>query len=388
MELLRIFCYYWHMFDVFLAELLILSMLVLLSLRIFFTKRARIDAAAILAPTSFVFSLLVLYIWGADSITLLLVLFTFFALIINVRSVMRFSARVVVDYYSARYVIPMILILLFSLGLITLLIIFRPVRYFGRDFGVTREKTTLTGNLTTGLYERTTVFEQSGITGMLYTYEKMPADSDEKSEKKNEIVPTVIFVPKCSAQAVHYEPYFLMLAQKGCRVLSAEYNAFDRELFDLPLLNSRFFRRFYTLWLWFKDRKEFNRTIEKDTAYALKTYRELAKIALNRYGKDTQILFAVEEIGIDALNELTSAFAENSLGFYALNRLPEYTTTNFGFLAQTDVLLAYTMGISRDNSFFIPRYVAAKTMESIEQAKKLLEPVEIIKTDGEEGEEK
>ncbi len=375
------------MYDAFLAELLILSLLLLLSVRIFFTKRARIDAVAILAPTAFAFSLLAVYIWGADCITLVLVLLTLFALIINLRSLMRLSARVVVDYYNARFVIPTLLVLLLSFGLIALLIIFRPVRYYGADFGVVKTKTTLTGRLTGGLHERSTLFERSGITGMLYTYEKTPADSDKDGEHAD-FIPTLIFVPKCSAQVVHYEPYFMMLAQKGCRVISAEYNAIDREVYESPVLNSRFFRRFYTLWLWLKERGKFDRAIQKDTTYVLKIYRELAKIALNHYGADTKLVFAVEEIGLDSLNELTAEFAESSLGFFTLNRVPEYTTSQFGFLAQTDVLLGYAMDITRDDSFFIPRYVAAKTMESIDQAKKLLAPVEIIKTDDEQGEEK
>ena len=109
-------------------------------------------------------------------------------------------------------------------------------------------------------------------------------------------------------------------------------------------------------------------------------YNALSRLALAQYGSETKLFFIVDGISIDLLNELTAQFPENAMGFFAINRVAEYQTSGYGFLEQTDPLAAYFFNLKRDSSFFIPRYVAGKTTESIEQTKKLAAPVEIIKT--------
>ena len=371
------------MFDVFLAELLVLSLLILLSVRVFFTKRARIDAAAILAPTAFVFSLLIFFIWGADFFVLCLILLSFFSFLLNLRSLMRLSARVVVDYYNARFVIPSMLLLLLSTGVLVLLVIFHPVHYRIQDFGVTRTKIPLTGTLSDGYRQWELFYDRPIINAMVYEYvpEKNEAVETEAQISVPEAeAPAILFVPKCTAMAIHYEPYALMLAQRGYRVLMLDVNTGDRNLFEYAALNTRFFRRFYTLFLREFQKDDFLKAISADVAYTMDGYKRLAQFALQRYGQNTDLFFVMESISSDTANILPATFRQNTLGIFWLNRIGEYKTEDFGFIAQTDPLLAYFFDIDRDASFFIPRYVAGKISDAIEQAKKLAVPVEVIKS--------
>ena len=364
------------MFDLFLAELLILLMIFSVSVRIFFTKNARIDATAILAPVSFIFSLLIFYIWGIDPVILLLCILSLFTFLINARSLARLSARLVVDYYNIRFVIPSILIALISLGILVILIIFHPVRYLPQDFGVKRSKTLLTGNLTSGYQVRKTLFEKSKITGTLYEYaQETEDDTTMQSEPKS----LILFVPKCTANVTNYEPYFLLLAQKGYRIITADFYASQPARYG-NVLDTRFFRRSCSMFLSLFRKDDFAAINDADVKIAMMGYNALSRLALAQYGSETKLFFIVDGISIDLLNELTAQFPENAMGFFAINRVAEYQTSGYGFLEQTDPLAAYFFNLKRDSSFFIPRYVAGKTTESIEQTKKLAAPVEIIKT--------
>lgn len=369
------------MFDVFLAEMLILLLILITTLRIFFTKKARIDSPAVLAPIAFVLSALLFFMGGADIITLPLCALAFVTFFINIRSLLRLSARLYTDHYNLRFIIPALLIALAAAAMTVIVVMFRPVRVLPSEFGATRTRTLLTGDGTTGYRPWDMRTDRPNITGVLYEY--APADMpDETDPADAEPNPVILFVPKCTASVVHYEPYFLLLAQKGFRVVSADFNGAERRVFDNPVLNSRFFRRLYSLYLRAFDEEALQAALAADTTAALQSYAALARLALKKYGADTTLFFALENISTDDAQTLTDQFAENALGTFWLNRIAEYKTPNFGFIEQTDPLTAHFFGVERDSSFFIPRYVAGKTIASIAQAQEVAAPAQIIKADG------
>lgn len=382
------------MFDVYLAEVLILLLILITTLRIFFTKKVRIDSTAVFAPVSFFFALLLFYVWGADAPILLVCVLSFFTFFINIRSLLRLSARLYVDHYNVRFVIPTIIIALGAFALLVVVTIFHPVRYKVKDFGVTKTKTALTGNDTTGYKPWEMLSDRPNVTGVLYEYapkELVPVPqtvlSEQDTASASETRPVILFVPKCSAATIYYEPYFLLLAQRGYRVLAADFNG-ERRIFGNAVLDSRFFRRFYTLYLRAAQEEQFKKALADDTANVLRGYEALARLALATYGADTTLFFAVENVSSDAVQAVASQFAKNALGSFWLNRIEEYKTTDFGFVEQTDPLTAHFLGAERESMFFIPRYVAGKTIDAIVQAQKLAAPAEIIKSaDDAQGEE-
>lgn len=369
------------MFDVFLAEMLILLLILITTLRIFFTKKARIDSPAVLAPVAFVLSALLFFMGGADIITLPLCALAFVTFFINIRSLLRLSARLYTDHYNLRFIIPALLLALAAACMATVIVIFHPVRVLPSDFGATRTRTLLTGDDTTGYRPWDMLADRPSITGVLYEY--APADMPNESAPADaEPNPVILFVPKCTASVVQYEPYFLLLAQKGFRVVSADFYGTERRVFDNPVLDSRFFRRLYSLYLRAFDEEALQATLAADTTAALQGYAALARLALKTYGADTTLFFALENISTDDAQTLADQFAENTLGTFWLNRIAEYKTPNFGFIEQTDPLTAHFFGVERDPSFFIPRYVAGKTIASIAQAQEVAAPAQIIKADG------
>ncbi|MDE6774218.1 MAG: hypothetical protein K2J14_06285 [Treponemataceae bacterium] len=369
------------MFDVFLAEMLILLLVLITTLRIFFTKKARIDSPAVLAPVAFVLSALLFFMWGADIITLPLCALAFVTFFINIRSLLRLSARLYTDHYNLRFIIPALLIAVAAACMAVIIVIFHPVCVLPSDFGATRTRTLLTGDGADGYRPWDMLADRPNITGVLYEY--APADMPDKSDPADAAPnPVILFVPKCTASVMHYEPYFLLLAQKGFRVISADFNGAERRVFDNPVLNSRFFRRLYSLYLRAFDEAALQAALTADTTNALQGYATLAQLALKTYGADTTIFFALENISTDDAQVLTDQFGENALGTFWLNRIAEYKTPNFGFIEQTDPLTAHFFGIERDPSFFIPRYVAGKTITAIAQAQEVAAPAHIIKAAG------
>lgn len=368
------------MFDVFLAEMLILLLILITTLRIFFIKKARIDSPAVLAPIAFVLSALLFFMWGADIIMLPLCALAFVTFFINIRSLLRLSARLYTDHYNLRFIVPAVLIALAAACMATVIVMFHPVRSVPSDFGVTKTRTLLTGDSATGYRPWDMRADRPDITGVLYEY--APADMPDEAEPADAVPnPVILFVPKCTASAAHYEPYFLLLAQKGFRVVSADFNGTERRVFDNPALNSRFFRRLYSLYLWAFDEEALQAVRAAEMPAVLQGYAALARLALKNYGADTTLFFALENIGTDDAQALTDQFPGNALGTFWLNRIAEYKTPNFGFIEQTDPLTAHFIGIERDPSLFIPRYVAGKTITAIAQAQEVAAPAKIIKAD-------
>lgn len=367
------------MFDVFLAEMLILLLMLITTLRIFFMKKVRVDAAAILAPISFLIAAVLFFIWGADIIILILCVLSFATFFINFRSLLRLSAQLYTDHYNLRFVIPSAVIAVLAAGTAAVVVAFRPVRTMPEKFGVRRTRTALVGNSETGYRAWDMLADRPNVTAVLYEY--APLDMTDESETSAN--PVILFVPKCTASVLHYEPYFLLLAQRGFRVLSADFNGTERRVFGNDTLNSRFFRRFYSLCLRAFDETALQAALATDTKNALLGYTALARLALREYGADTMLFFALENISTDTAQTLTNQFADHTLGTFWLNRIAEYKTIDFGFIEQTDPLTAHFLGISRDPSLFIPRYVAGKTAEAVAQAQKPAAPAVIIKADEE-----
>ena len=487
------------MFDSFLAELLILGMCCLVCLRFFFTKSARVDALTIMAPLSFCFALLAVYNWGAEVHLVAALLVSLLVFLTNVPALFRLSARLYVDHYSVVFVVGSALELVMAVALIIVAVILRPVRYRPTDFGVMRTVESLTGTLASGYHSRSTLFEKSRITGVLYTYEPEPPheetlteqrakanaarkaalaaaaetateaaerdaaviDDDTATEDSDTAIddntdataqsstmtvstiadsasqtsapspvaavtdvtsasagdatpefadatnaadnavpaskldaplavddslaaraaanPVILFMPKsAAANVVQYEPYCIMLAQKGYRVLTAEFRTGVPPLYGNGA-DLRIFRRAYGVLLSLFAKERFAALQAAEDELAARSYGALTTLALAKYGDDTQLFYAVDAIDIELLDSLTALHPQNVVGFFSIDRVDEFKTSGYGFIEQTDPLLALAFDLARDDTFFIPRYVANRTVRAVQDTLMLLQPVEIIR---------
>ncbi len=174
----------------------------------------------------------------------------------------------------------------------------------------------------------------------------------------------------------------MLLAGKGYKVMAADLYTSDTKVlsknsdsfFGQTLLDTKFFRRAAALHLDSKNPKDFEKLILENQSLASRKYSALTKLGLEIFGDDTRFFYLVDGVDFDSIYSVIDEFNTepyaNAQGFFSMNRIDEYKTPGFGFIEQTDVILAHQKGIPREDKFFIPRYVANKTIEAIMEQKK------------------
>lgn len=343
------FVYYEYMFDSFLSQMLVIFLLFICCIRIFFTKNSKIDSATVLAPVAFVISIFNIFLWNINLPNIFLFFLSFFVFLSNIRALFRLSARVFVDRYSVLFVIFSIFELLLIVFAGILLFINRPVKLEPKKFNVTKEKTILNEDFfkNFNIHSKLSFFNFSSK--IIYTY----SPSEEIQQKD---LPIVLFCGTDIAEVQDYEPYLLLLASKGCKILAADiYESKGTE--SSEIFNSRFLRKFLST----KDKAE---SSDKE-----KNYIELTRIAQKFYGYEQKFFFVFDATDFESINKITENAGIQNDGFFCLNSIPEFKTTSLGFIEQTNVHLARSLGFERDPSLFIPRYLAGKTFEEIENSR-------------------
>ncbi len=366
------------MFDCFLAQSLVLVLLFFCSVRIFFLKHSRIDCFAAFSPAALIISLFTLFCFGFSVINLGIFTLSLLVFFTNFRSILRLSAKLIVDSYSPIFIIFSTIFLVCTIVLAVFVIYFRPIKYNIKDFNASRTEYTLTGNLS-NLRIRQSPFSGEKFSGSLFIYE--PVSNDEITNKFYSENPVLIFSPGIRASVINYEPYFLLLAQKGYKIIAAdiytdELNLLAKSMddsFKKTILGSKFFRRFAALHYEKRLAEKAENIFLAEQNYATKKYSALTKLALEIFGDETKIFYVVDGVDFDSIYSVIDEFNtepySNAKGFFSMNRVDEYKTSGYGFIEQTDVLLAHTKDIERENKFFIPRYVANKTIKAIEEQK-------------------
>ena len=113
----------------------------------------------------------------------------------------------------------------------------------------------------------------------------------------------------------------------------------------------------------------FNETFSKIKQEELKTvplkYKALTRLTLDYAGKDTELFYIVDGIDFDTIYSVVELFPESAKGFYSLNRIEEYETSGFGFIEQTNPLMASRFSLKRDKTLFIARYACSKIIDYV-----------------------
>ena len=364
------------MFDCFLAQVLILLLIFVCNMRFFIIKKARVDSFAAFAPIALIISICTLVCFGFSLLNLSLFLLALLVFFTNFRAVIRLSDKLIVDSYSVSFRISSVLSLVLTFVLAADIIYVMPVHYTLKEFSATKKQYSLTGPLS-NIRIKENSFSGEKTTGELFLYK--PDTQDEISLKRYAENPVLLFLPGIRANVKNYEPYFLVLVQKGFTVLSADlYNSELKFLSNdsenplaKALLDSKFFRRFYANHLEKADPEKAAKIFEDEKTFASKKYSVVTKLALELLGDDTKIFYITDGVDFDSIyaviDEYNTEPYSNAKGFYSLNRVSEYKSSGYGFIEQTDVLLARKKGLGRENKFFIPRYAANKTIESIRE---------------------
>ncbi len=366
------------MFDCFLAQILVLIIIFFCSVRVLFLRHSRVDCLAAFAPAALILSILIFFCFDFSLQTLCLFLLSVLVFFTNFRAILRLHAQLIVDSYSVGFVMFSIINLILSLALAAILIMFRPVKYNAKDFGITKTQHTLTGSAS-NLRIRESYFTGESFSGDLFIYK--PVLNDEITANLYSENPVIIFTPGIRATVQNYEPYLMLLAQKGYTVLAADFYTADTRLLSKNtenlakkrLLESKFFRRFAALASEMKEPEKFEKIVLEEQEMATRKYSSLTRIALELFGDETKVFYIVDGVDFDSIYAVVEEFNtepySNAKGFFSMNRVDEYKSGGYGFIEQTDILLAHDKGLERENKFFIARYVANKTIKAITEQK-------------------
>lgn len=405
MELNLNFYYYVIMFDLFLAQVLILILLFSSGIRVLFIKNPRVDAFAVIPVFAFLISLLLIPIWGITVQNLVIIVLSALFFLTNVRALFRVSSNLIVDNYTLAFIIANFIELLLLIATIAFVVLSAPVRCKLKDFGTQKEKVYLTGTLAAGI-RKGDFFEGDAFSGILYIYKPLqeisatekPAASSaegtaagaasavsttvadtasapvstapsvpviqEPAQENTSERPIIVFAGTSVGTVEQYEPYILFLSKNGFTVCAADLYTRDMHIYE-GASNRRFARRIRTLYNYVQDKTEFEATKKKELLLSRQKYERLTELVLDLFGESQTVYYITDGVSFDTINAVIEAFPKNAVGFYSLNRIPEYKTQGFGFIQQTDILLAKYFSMKRDSSFFIPRYVANKTKDDI-----------------------
>lgn len=353
--------------------MLILVLLLASGGRIFFLKNPRIDCFAVFSLIGFLISIINLFLFDISFSNLVVFVISLLCFFTNFRAILRLRSKLIVDHYGTPFLISTIFELILILLSLAFLFVHRPVKLIPQKFNVKKTEYLLTGNTTNEIRIKTDFFKGLKTTGIFNVYEPDFPEDDKISYEIYKNNPILIFAGTASGPIENYEPYFLLLAQKGFSVAAADFYTNDTKIFEPNLkkgflknhADSKSLRYFYAKILKSFDEKTFDEIKKKEITLAPAKYNALSKIAGGLFGLDRKIFYLVDGIDFDTIFSVVEQ-NKNASAFYSLNRIDEYKTSGFGFLEQTDPLFAAAgFGLKRDSSLFIPRYAANKTMENI-----------------------
>lgn len=221
-----------HMTDSIIIDLLVLSLLLAVNLRLFFMTRGQGDAVVLLAPVALCVCLLGLFAWDLSLPKALILLLAFLVFAENFYSLWRFCNKLYVDYFSPLLWIVSIVNIFLILGLAVLVFILRPLPV-DPDLKVDQRTIALRGSVHSGLAPRTGFFDSADV--MMVQY-KPAEDESPWSERgarlanptefqgKTPSLPLVLWVTDGRSSISRVEPVAATLASLGYEVVVADFN--------------------------------------------------------------------------------------------------------------------------------------------------------------------
>ena len=360
----------------FYGELLVFVLLFITNFRVFFVNSARHDPLVVLAPSTFLIALLQIFAYGIETFTVLGFILSLLVLLSNFHAIFRYSESLYIDHYSPLMLLWAIFTSILSAAAIVAVILFAPLELNNRSLGITENQLRLKGNFRSG-FEKAPFYTPANA----FVYEFSPTiNSEDKQEaeikeddlKKPETTKIILFFPDKQGDTENYKPYLQLLAQKGFTVYSADFFTDDcrwlHTIEDIKLLRQtamiirnnlkpEFFssqREFYT----------YNISLE---------IKAMLSILSEKYGENMAYYFVSDSMGNTAINDLAIKQRSIVKGSFFLNSVAEYESSGYGFIKQTNPLLAYLKQLERDSSFEEAQLLAEKTAEAFENFEKMEE---------------
>ena len=337
----------------FLGELLVFVLLLIINLRIYYTKHEKVDSLVALSPVCVFLALLEVIAWGADPFTLLAVFISIVVFLSNFHAFFRIISRLYVDHYSPLMQVWAFFTNLLSLGGIVVLIIFAPVELDSRKNPVTETKYYYTGSFARGFSEAEMFSKR---TAFLTEFTSPAAIPDPST--------VIVLMPDKRGNTDYYSPYLKLLSQKGYRVVCADFYSKDLKWLH-SAGDSRYTRRLFLVIASLMNKQKFENQSEFYTYNSSLECAALIPLLEERYGITTKFFFITDFMANDAVSDYSKKNSDKICGILNLDKLEEYHTPGYGMVEMTDPLLAAGLGFKKDYSGEQTKLLVEKSAEII-----------------------
>ena len=341
----------------FYGELLVFVLLFITNFRVFFVRSARHDPLVVLAPSTFIIAVLQFFSFGIDVFTTLGLLIALMVLLSNFHAMFRYSENLYIDHYSPLMMIWAILTSIFSAAAIAGIIIFAPLELKNNTLKITEEETRLKGNFRSGFEA---IHSYTPANAFLYKFSPLKAAKEQSPNTNEDKI--IIFIPDKRGDTTHYKPYLQLLAQRGFTVYSADFFADDcRWLHSIE--DIKYLRRISMVIHNELEPSFFTSQREFYTYNISLEINALINLLSEKYGKDAAYYFVSDVMGNTAIEDLIIKQPSKVKGKFFLDSVAEYQTAGFGFIKQTDPILAFIRKLDRDRTFKEAKMLSEKTEE-------------------------
>lgn len=320
----------------FIAQLLILGFLLLTNSRVLFVKREKKDVIVVLAPLSLFLSLLLIFAWGVDFVSIYLVFLSILVILSNFHALFRYSANLYVDHYSGLMMFWAFITIMLSVFGIVVIILFFPGHLSGKKLNVEETKYYYEGSFRNGFSEKT-LFGKTNV--IITEYTKVETDTQN----------VILLIPDKRGDTQAYTEYLQLLAQEGNRVFSADFFTEDAKYLDTPG-ETRYTRQFLFVLYQLLGRTDFYSQKEK---LAFNITQEIEGV-LDILEKDFEItgpvFLVTDEMSAPAGSLYKMKNRQKISGSFNLASASAYQTPGYGFITFNNPLVAKLLGYSADRS--------------------------------------
>jgi len=346
----------------FHGELLILILLLLTNLRVFFVNHSRRDSLTALAPLCFCFSILQLLAQGIDVFTVFTLIVSLLVFLSNFHAIFRYSEHLYVDRYSPLMKGWAVFTSIIIIITIAATIFFAPVEFQNKNIGVKKTITRYKGGFRNG-FEPASFIDFAN--GFFYEYKKAPELGKEPEEPKE----IILLIPDKRGDTQMYEPYLQLLAKENYTACSANFYSDDLRWLH-SFADRKNWRRFFSVLQSISNNQKYISQREFYTYNTSLECKTLLQLIDEKYGKDSRFFLISDTMGYTAIKDFAEANPSRVKGIMNLASVAEYKTAGYGLIEQTDPLLAFYLGYSRDADFTVPELLSNKTISLIDETNK------------------
>ena len=334
----------------FVADLLILGFLLLTNSRVLFVKREKKDVIVMLSPLSLFLSILLIFAWGLDFISLYLVFLSILVILSNFHALFRYSANLYVDHYSGLMKFWAFITIMLSLFGIVVTILFFPGHLSSKKLNVEERKHYYEGSFRNGFTEKT-LFGKTNVIITEYTKEEQnDEDATLNTEDAAELSQKVILlVPDKRGDSLAYSEYLQLLADKGYRVFSADFFTEDAKYLETPG-ETRYTRQFLFILYQLLGRTDYYSQKDKLAFNITQEIEETLAILEKDFEITEPVFLVTDEMTAPAGSLYKMKNHQKISGGFNLASASAYKTPGYGFITFNNPLLAKLLGYSVDRS--------------------------------------